>query len=65
MPTPALNARGGTAFVVQASLPESDVARLDEMAALTGKSRSAVARELIRQALGLDDAEGRAPPDSG
>ena len=58
-----INAGGGTAFVVQASLPAADVARLDELAVASGRSRSAVARELIRQALGLDAGEGRAPPD--
>jgi len=58
-----INSGGGTAFVVQASLPAADVERLDELSAATGKSRSAVARELIREALGLADEEGRAPPD--
>jgi hypothetical protein len=63
MPTKALNAAGGKAFVLQVSLPEADVALLDDLAALTGKSRSAVARQIVREALGLDDqAEGRDPP---
>jgi hypothetical protein len=57
-----LNAAGGAAFVVQASLPDPDVARLLRLAELTGKSRSATARELLHDALNQADAEGRDPP---
>ena len=55
MPQIALNAAGGKATVVQAKMPDADIARLIRLAVRRRKSRSAIARELLQQA--LDQAE--------
>ena len=57
-----INPRGGVAYIVAASLPDEHFAMLDELARLTGKSRSAVARELIVEALAETKQEALAPP---
>jgi metal-responsive CopG/Arc/MetJ family transcriptional regulator len=58
-----LNPQGGAAVRVQVILPDSDVARLHALAARRRKkSRSAVARELIAEALDRAEIEQQGVP---
>jgi predicted transcriptional regulator len=57
-----INPQGGEAARVQALLPDTDVARLLALATRRKKSRSAVARELIAEALDRAEIEQAGVP---
>jgi hypothetical protein len=60
-----LNAAGGKAAVVQAKMPDTDVTRLLRLAELRGISRSAIARELLHDALDQLELADTGPPHGG
>jgi hypothetical protein len=66
MPAVALNPGGGTAVLIQARVPDPEVARLAALAARKGIRQPALVRLALARGLDAIEREGdTGPPDGG